>query len=165
MLIIASNIAFTIATLGITYQDFKARAIHVLFLVLLLGLGVFDAMVVNRPWSEGLYSLGFTALVMAGMCLYLWFKTRHFTNPLKAHIGVGDVLFFVAVIPFFSLYSYMVFFISGLLLSLVLMIIAGRFISSNSIPLAGILSGYILALKGLGWALDLNFFTNNLNVL
>jgi len=97
--------------------------------------------------------------------VYVWLKTKRFTNPLIAHIGLGDVLFFVAVIPFFSLYSYMVFFISGLVLSLVLMLALGRFISANSIPLAGILSGYMLVLKGLEWVFDLNLFTVNLNLL
>jgi len=165
MITIASYIAFAIATVGITYQDFRARAIHVLFLVLLLGLGVFDAMIFNRPWNQALYSLGFTAFVLGGMCLYIWVKTKRFTNPLKAHIGLGDVLFFVAVIPFFSLYSYMVFFISGLLLSLVLVLVAGRYIKSNSIPLAGILSAYMLILKGLEWVLNINLFTNSINLL
>lgn len=165
MILTASYIAFAIATLGITYQDFKARAIHVLFLVLLLCLGLFDAMIAGRSLKQALYSLGFTTVVMGGMCLYVWFKTKRFTNPLIAHIGLGDVLFFVAVIPFFSLYSYMVFFISGLILSLALMLVLSKFIKANSIPLAGILSGYLLILKALAWWFDLNLFTANLNLI
>ncbi|MEP2936719.1 MAG: hypothetical protein ABJM06_10050 [Gilvibacter sp.] len=158
MIITASNIAFAIATLGITYQDFKARAIHVLFLVLLICLGVFDAMIAQRDWNQVLFSLGFTTLVMGGMCVYVWLKTKRFTNPLVAHIGLGDVLFFLAVMPFFTFYSYMVFFISGLVISLVLMLVLRRFISANAIPLAGILSGYMLVLKGLEWLYGLNLF-------
>ena len=160
-----SIFAFVIATLGISYQDFKARAIHVMLLAVLLVLGIWEAYRLQIPLQELLFSGVFTLFTLGGMWLYIGLKNQEFVNPLRQHIGLGDVVFFFVVIPFFSFYSFMLFFISGLILSLVLLVLLRKWITSDSIPLAGILSGYLLALKLVQWLFGINVLTSKMGLL
>lgn len=140
-------ILFSITTLGISYQDFKQRAVHVVFLLLLFALGVWEATVLGRSIGEMLFSLSFVTTILTFMTLYLRAKAGFWVNPLKEHLGLGDVLFFLAVIPLFSPQGYMWFFISGLLGCLLVYTLLKTVIGKDSIPLAGMLSVYLLGLK------------------
>lgn len=144
---LAVTILFAITTLGIAYQDFKYRAIHVLLLILLLAVGIADAVLAERPLQDLLFSFGFVVTVLSLMMIYLRLKTGYWLNPLKEHLGLGDVLFFIAVIPLFSPHGYLWFFISGLLGSVVVYSLFRHLIGKQSVPLAGMLSAYLLGLK------------------
>lgn len=149
---------FGITTLGITYQDFTRRAIHVLLLVVLLGLGIWDAIGLDRSITEMLFSLSFVATILTFMTLYLRLKAGYWVNPLLQHLGLGDVLFFIAIIPLFNPHGYMWFFSTGLLGCLLVYFLLKSRIGKESIPLAGMLSAYLLGLKILDAQLGVSVF-------
>ena len=159
---LAVTILFAITTLGIAYQDFKYRAIHVLLLILLLGVGIADAVLAERPLQDLLFSFGFVVTVLSLMMIYLRLKTGYWLNPLKEHLGLGDVLFFIAVIPLFNQHGYLWFFISGLVVCLVVYKLLKSVIGEDSIPLAGLLSAYLLGLKILEAQSSFSMFNLNL---
>ena len=160
----ATALLFSITTLGISYQDFSRRAIHVLLLVLLLALGIWDAFHTGRPFMSMLLILSFVVAILTMMILYLRLKAGYWINPLKAHLGLGDVLFFIAVIPLFSPHGYLWFFISGLLGSVVVYSLFRHLIGKQSVPLAGMLSAYLLGLKILESQWGYSMFNLNLPV-
>jgi len=155
---LAAALLFGITTLGITYQDFNKRAIHVLLLVLLFGLGIWDAVLLERSISEMLFSLSFVVTILTFMTLYLRVKAGYWVNPLLEHLGLGDVLFFIAIIPLFNPHGYMWFFITGLLSCLLVYVLLKTKIGKDSIPLAGMLSAYLLGLKILDAQLGISVF-------
>jgi len=128
--------------------------VFVVVVVFLLGLLLlwFDDGVLSGFLTPALFIL----VVFFGLWLYLSLKQGQLINPLKNHIGLGDVLFFIAITPLFSLKNYMLFFITGMLLSLIL---SGLFTKKNRmIPLAGILALYLAFLKIGSFFLSVDIF-------
>lgn len=62
-------------------------------------------------------------------------------------MGLGDILFFIAVIPFFSTHNFVLFFITGMIFSIVGFLIIKIFTETNLVPLAGLLALYMILLK------------------
>ena len=134
-----------IVLFGVTaYQDFKDRAIS-WYLPLLIVLTGFLAAVFNDAvfWKDYLASLCFVVLQLFGLFVYLAVKSKtvkiHLTRDF---LGLGDILFFLAVIPFFSFKVYVVLMISGLLFSFLAQRLVYLFKRVDSVPLAGWLSVY-----------------------
>ena len=77
-------------------------------------------------------------------CRALWIsgtkKKSIKINLTGEFLGLGDLLFFVAMIPYFSFTEYIVLLITGMALSLLAQKIIQLFYRSDSIPLAGWLS-------------------------
>ncbi|RED45649.1 hypothetical protein DFQ02_10827 [Seonamhaeicola aphaedonensis] len=126
-------------------QDFKNRAIHVM-----LPIGLLLAALVVNYTSNHLrlldiaYNILFVLINLFGLMLYLSFKEKHFINPIDTYLGLGDIVFFLAVTPLFNFKSFILFFIFGLLFSLLLHIGLKWMIKINSIPLAGYLSLFLM---------------------
>ena len=132
-----------IVLFGVTaYQDFKDRAISWYLPLLILLLGLVSAFVNETIlWSEYLASLSFLVLQIAGLYVYLVIKKKSIKINLTVEfLGLGDLLFFVAMIPYFSFKEYVVLLITGMALSLLAQKIVQLFYRSDSIPLAGWLS-------------------------
>lgn len=76
-------------------------------------------------------------------------------------MGLGDVLFFVAVIPFFSSYNYILFFITGMLFSILGFLVIKLVVKTDLVPLAGLLALYLILLKVGSYISGFDvFFTN-----
>ncbi|HEX2899615.1 MAG TPA: hypothetical protein VHS96_07850, partial [Bacteroidia bacterium] len=79
---------------------------------------------------------------------YIYMRIRHKTHTtFQKQLGLGDILYFVAVAPWFSPIQFILFFISGILLTLIAIVIflALRKIPKDwPIPLAGVLAAYWL---------------------
>ena len=132
-----------IVLFGVTaYQDFKDRAISWYLPVLILLLGLIGAFVNETIlWSDYLASLSFLILQIAGLYVYLAIKKKSIKINLTGDfLGWGDLLFFVAMIPYFGFKEYVVLLITGMVLSLLAQKIVQIFYRSESIPLAGWLS-------------------------
>ena len=71
-------------------------------------------------------------------------------------IGLGDVLFFLAITPLFNLKTYILFFIIGMIFSLVIHISVNAIKKQKTVPLAGYLSIILIVLIGLEHGLNLN---------
>ena len=90
-------------------------------------------------------SIGFVSILQqsillfylgAGVAIYLWIRNRRFTNPLKQHLGVGDLLFVLALTPLFGLREFLIFLLTSMVGALAWWLVSGR---QKTIPLVGIL--------------------------
>lgn len=133
----------------IVYQDIRYRAISwwtlpLLFIFMfldgfkLLGLtSLLDNLLVN-----------FSILIFELLLLTIYFsiKEKKLTNLFKSYLGLGDVLFFLAIIPVFHPFLYVVFQVVGLAIILCVALVYGLIKKdwSFKVPLAGILSIFLL---------------------
>ena len=84
----------------------------------------------------------FILINIVGLIIYYSIKSRKIYNPLNVTLGWGDVLFFFAISPIFSLKNFILFFILALILTLVFT----RLTRDKYIPLAGYFSIYLFTL-------------------
>ncbi len=144
---IAIQIIIMLLFIVVFVQDLKFRAIHMLLPIGIIILG-FVAYFRNGHHYLGLvYNLVFLVITFSGLYLYLSIKKKNFKNPFKQTMGLGDLLFFIAVIPFFSTYNYILFFISGMIFSIIGFLLIKLFNKTDLVPLAGLLALYIALLK------------------
>ncbi|OEK09145.1 hypothetical protein A8C32_10445 [Flavivirga aquatica] len=137
---------FLIAVLlFIVYQDVTRRRIHVVLPVCVFGLSLF----VNYSSKELTfinvgYNIGFVMVNVLGLVLYYSIKSKNLINPVDRFIGLGDIVFFIAITPLFNLKEFILFFIIGLFFSLLVHIIMVLFKKRKTIPLAGYLSLFLI---------------------
>ena len=124
------------------------RLIHFVLPLLILVLG----MVLN--WNaisfiEQGKSLLFLVLNFVVLSAYFSIKKRQWVNPFQKMMGLGDVLFLLGVIPLFSFRNYIIFFVMGMLFSLLLFLVfKSKYQVDETIPLAGYLSVFIIGMIG-----------------
>lgn len=137
-----------VALLIIFFQDLKMRAIHSALLVFIFTAGIILMYLENRNASWLLYNGLFLMATFTGLYLYIIIKHKSFINPFKELIGLGDLLFFVAILPFFATYNYILYFITGLIFTIAMVGCLNYFKRDKLIPLAGIIALYLFLLKG-----------------
>ncbi len=155
MVTIALHSTLNILLVLIILQDLKYRAIH-----FTLPIGVFIVSIINSLDSiflidDIIQSSVFLITTILGLVAYVSIKKQKIINPINKSIGLGDILFFIAIIPMLSSRSYILFFISGMLFSIITHLIIKFFRELETIPLAGLLSLYLLILG------VINIFTSN----
>lgn len=133
-----------VSLLFVLYNDIKSRTVHVFLLALLFSL----ALLINHFSRElnvydMLYNMGFVILNIVGLTVYFSLKTQSYTNPIDTSIGLGDIVFFMAITPLFNLKTYVLFFIIGLIFSLLTHGIILLFKKVKNIPLAGYLALFL----------------------
>ena len=64
-------------------------------------------------------------------------KAKAFLNPLEHYFGLGDVLFYLAITPFFNVKQYAVFFIISMLFAVIMQVTLKKYSNHNTVPLAG----------------------------
>jgi len=145
-----NNIFLIILILGlilIVYQDLKFRRIHVALPVLIFIIAILKSIYsygeVNRDMD---LTYGFIILNFFVIFIYLSIKEKRWVNPFKKHIGLGDFLFLLAIVPLFYLRPYIIFFIMGMVFSLILYGVFRVRSNYNNIPLAGYFSVLLLVL-------------------
>ena len=74
---------------------------------------------------------------------------------------MGDVLFFLAITPLFGSTNYVLFFITGMFLSALFHGLISLKKKAGTIPLAGYLAMYLVALKGVGYWMHEDLFYQN----
>jgi uncharacterized paraquat-inducible protein A len=126
----------------IIYQDFKERAISAWTIPLIFLLSWYLAWsdLIWQVWFL-LFNVSFVGIQLLGVSLYFSIKHRQWINVTKDYLGLGDVLFFLAITPLFAPLQFCCFFIASLLFILVG---AGIYHLSirklKTIPLAGAMS-------------------------
>lgn len=142
-------------------QDMKFRAIHIALPIIISILGLY--MFIENGFDKNilLYNTIFLTITLFGLYLYLSVKRQKLINPFNS-IGTGDLLFFVAVIPYFSTVNYILYFITGMLFSILMFFIIKLKTKTDLVPLAGFLAFYMILLKGIFYVVDLNFFETKL---
>lgn len=130
----------------ITYQDLKYRVLDLKYAFFLLLLSIWYNSV--HPILDYKSILQITVFILVNIfCLIGYFSLKHrkFINPINSKIGLGDIVFFLVIGPLFYIKTYILFFITGLLFSLLLYGVIIRFREKQkTIPLAGYLSIYLI---------------------
>ncbi len=129
-------------------QDIKYRLIHVGLLVLLSFITLTYWYVNNFKVSILLFNFAFIILNLGSLKLYTIMTKKEKTDDLIYGLGLGDILFFIAIIPLFSTLNYMLFFISGLFISMLTHLLVSIKLKNKLIPLAGYLSIYLICFIG-----------------
>jgi len=138
-------IFLTIVLIVVIYQDLKNRAIHISLPIVIFAV----ALVINN--SEALLdfktivlNVSFILVNIIGLFAYASIKAKTFVNPINKSIGIGDIAFFFCITPLFNLRTFIIFFILGLIFSLVVHAIFKAFKKTDTIPLAGYLSLFLV---------------------
>lgn len=126
-------------------QDVKKRTIHIslplsLF-ILALAINYFSE---DLKFGAVLYNIIFVFINILGLIMYFSFKTKALVNPIDSFIGLGDIVFFLALTPLFNLRPFILFFVFGLLFSLLAHWFFSFFKDTTTIPLAGYLSVFLI---------------------
>lgn len=128
-----------IPTAIMALSDFRSRKITLwsllLFFALCLPISIYlygGSAVVGRI----VLNILLLAYLGTGILLYLWIRYRRFTNPLRRHLGSGDLLFVLALTPLFAPKEFLVFLLASMVGGLAWWMVNGR---EDSIPLVGIL--------------------------
>lgn len=134
----------------VIFQDFKYRAIHA---ITIIGIGIV-AIILNylEPtlnFFDMLQSISFLLITSIAFMIYQTIKQKTFQNPIDQSIGLGDILFFIVITPLFQVHQYVLFFILGLLISVVLFMVSKSVLKEQTIPLAGYLSFLLIICFGL----------------
>jgi len=161
-MIFTGSLIIFLSLLGIIFQDLKYRSIHI---ALIGGLVVGSIFTNLGSWLNNLiYNLIFITTNTIGLFIFYSIKLKRFTNPIDQFLGLGDVLFFLAITPLFSIHSYLFFFLSGLIFSLLIHVMLNhKQINHKTIPLAGYLSIYLISYILIDYLTILDLF--NLNYL
>lgn len=134
----------------ISIQDLKHRTIHV---YLLIGIAVLSITINYLEPLLNLYetlkNIGFLVCTSIGLMSYQTIRNKNMENPIDTSIGLGDILFFVAIAPLFQVHHYILFFILGLLLSIFLFVMTQKIRKHTTIPLAGYLALFLIICFGL----------------
>lgn len=135
-----------IVLLLVIFQDFKKRQIHVsLPILLILFSSVINYISNNLSLMDILCNIGFIIINIVGLFLYFSIKNRRFINPIDEFIGLGDVLFFIAITPLFTRKPFIIFFVVSLILTLLSHSVVNTIKKTKTIPLAGYLSLFLVA--------------------
>ncbi len=145
--------------LGIlVYQDFRFRSISWLLLPALFVLSFTSTCLSGNfmlALKYSVYNSLFLLFQLTMVLLYFLIRYKTIKNFTRNILGWGDVLFFFAITPLFSLPLYLLFLITGMLLTLVLYFIMSLFrnliLYSHPIPLAGILAALLIVLQLFQW--------------
>ena len=140
------------------YQDWKYRAI-VWFIF--PGMAIAALLIFLLPggdWRIPGSNLIFVLLVVALLFLWVSARERKLTNIFERHFGLGDLLFFIAIVPLFGHQNFVLFFISGMMFSGLIHLVVSYKMNRTSIPLAGYLALYVLLLKGVSLVFNTDLF-------
>ncbi|WP_293917938.1 MULTISPECIES: hypothetical protein [unclassified Sphingobacterium] len=125
----------------IAYQDFRYRGVTWYFFPLLF-LGLSAISIRDYGWHEvSLYSaLNLLFIVLQLLILQLYFRIRngHWQWIFDTVLGWGDVVFFIAIAVYFTLWGYFMFFVLSLGFALVMSLLLRMGTKKEiTVPLAG----------------------------
>lgn len=135
---VVGNISILICLLIVFIQDWKYRRMH---LVLPIAIFLFSFFTISTGNIDSikicLINTFFFLITLSILIVYMSIKNRRFLNPFENYFGLGDLLFYIAVSPFFELKNYILFFILSMIFAIVLQLGLKKIIRENTVPLAG----------------------------
>ncbi len=152
------------------YQDLRYRAIEA-WILLLLVLSILTYAFLKYGFTEAganmLLNTGVLIILILPVVLYYYAKYRKI--DLFNYLGMGDLIFLLAITPLFSLFNFVAFYISGLILALILHQVfkLNKKYNGSTIPLAGfnsIFLAFVLIVNHFNWV-DINDDTYYHNLL
>lgn len=143
---------------SIAYQDFKQRAISWYWPVLLFAVSSLSGW--NLYGAEMLkhlvFNLVFLLILFSTVTIYFSVKAKKITNIFDVFIGWGDVVFLLALVPFFHPLDFVLFYTISTILSLIVAIT----LKGKEIPYAGILSALMIVTFTIGFITDIQWLMN-----
>ena len=147
-----SFIALLIISVIVTYQDFKERLVS-FWILILLGTLCLASVLINRDTETTLIntaSISLYLLFLWGVLkLYLYLKHKKWIALINEQLGMADVLVMLFIGLTFNPIGQILFFCTAFLFSLIAFLLYGLVVKSstqNTIPLAGLLVFYYLAI-------------------
>lgn len=136
-------------------QDYKDRRVY-WFLYPIVGILALGIQLQLSPTTIVLmntaFNLAFIALIITFCYLYTLIKLK---KPfLQSVLGLGDILFFIAIAFSFSIASFLVLFVFSLLFSLLVHTLLKHQHKESTVPLAGYMALFF------GFIYALSFFTS-----
>lgn len=148
----------------IFWEDFKFRLVNILYFPAILVIAFVVFILENGVYNNIVFSLIFVFLNLICIKIYTTLKSKHFNGVFFKIPGLaeGDIFLFFAIIPVFSFVNYVLFFITGLFISLLihLFILKFKIDKRETIPLAGYLSLYLGVLILFTQLLNRSFYIN-----
>ncbi|MGN7787298.1 prepilin peptidase [Niabella sp. 22666] len=115
-----------IILLAIAYTDFKERAVPVYLFIGLLVI-CFITTVLQTDMATAFLQLaintGLIMLLLVALLIYYRLRQSSLKEVINQKLGIGDMAFWIAIAPLFSVVNFMLFFISSLLVVLLIMIV------------------------------------------
>lgn len=128
-------------------HDYIYRKVNIITLLLILGIGLhYSSHTSSISWVDIGMNLSFIILNTTALWLYVYLRHRK-AAFLDSRIGLGDILFWVCIIPFFDIQRFITIFVLSLVFSLGLhlVLLKGKIYGGNiSVPLAGFQSLFML---------------------
>lgn len=125
--------------LAMAIEDFRSREIHVLLYALSgIVMGV-HFVLAGSPWFHVLVNLCFVAFQMGCVMVYSYMRNKSW-QPFGGMMGLGDLLLWLLLIFAFSPFNFIIFFVGGLMLALMVHFVV-RNPRFSTIPLAGVQGG------------------------
>jgi hypothetical protein len=140
-----------ISLLAILIQDYKERMVYwFLFPLFLIAAGfLFASNTIIEIYAFSVASNLILCSIML-MILYVYFKLRYKSAFFEV-MGLGDVLFLVALSFSFAPMSFLILLVSGLLFCLLIHQTLSRAQTHETIPLAGYLSAFFCLVYVAHW--------------
>lgn len=139
------------------YQDFRFRGIYWWLFPLLLSFFLMDAFLrstLMNTMSEALRCVLFLIAQIVLLSLYVSLRRGRLINIFKGYLGLGDLLFLLCIAFCFSFLTYIFFYLSSLMVVILLAMIFGRSGAEyEKIPLAGYQALFLIVLMGLTYIL------------
>ena len=138
--------------LVVAWQDFKFRAIYWwLFPLLICALALEKSLAVTTTDMIVDFAINVTFLTAQLLLLTLYFsiKQQKLVNIFKHLFGLGDLLFLVCIAAYFSIYSYIAYYLLSLLIVLLVTLVWNNIahLKSLKIPLAGEQAMFLIGIK------------------
>lgn len=130
----------------ILIQDVRHRGVHwVLFSLLLVTacLISYDSMDLKTI----AFNIGFLSFMLLSLTLYLSIKNRKLINITNGFFSLGDILFLLAITPLFTFREFLFFFTIGTMGTLVIHLIVNLIKKQNTVPYAGYMALFGIALS------------------
>ena len=125
---------------AIFWQDNKMRQIHIVLPVVVFLCAFIFINSFHSKYTVVFSNLIFLFTTFVALITYMSIKNKKYINPFKNYFGLGDLLFYIAISPLFLLKSYIVFFVCSMIFAIVIQYLFKKYISQDSVPLAGLSS-------------------------
>jgi len=133
----------SVCLLFIFYQDMRYRAVYWIcfpVLIALLSIWKVQCTSLNVIITDALYGLLFLGFQLFLLWGYIFFKHKRPVNIMDHYLGLGDVLFLLALVFYLSPVNYVIFYIVSLVMVLLYAVVQLTVFKRKDlkIPLAGL---------------------------
>lgn len=142
----------------IFFQDYKDRRVY-WFLYPITGILVLILQIQIIPINIALINSGFNLLFVLFLLFfcYLYSRIKLKKNVLQSVLGLGDILFFMAIAFSFSIASFLVLFVFSLIFSLLMHTLLKHKQKETTVPLAGYMSLFFAVIYSLSFFCNFHF--------